>query len=316
MGTDSAGNGSDTDEWGAYLDDGYPQAKHRYTNLCEMPAAWGGGSRGSLLSVGQAGGIVHPLDPSFTHGKSTVFRFDLSQTQNGHSRLTGSATFDFGNGQVARVNDAAFACKDLTRQGWWVVNRPDPTGPGWGQRFCFVSKTGTISTLQTPAVSGTWASVHHFDDDDSLCLMTGGGIYLHRIGTASWSIVPSYTGTSFDLTKWNQQIVALGYVGLKWSTILNCFVGFDHRPDLTGPQLTTRVWRVTPPPLATRYTAAWNVVLETLTSNDGSTINGWVDQGSTNGSWGKLVEAPLLKSFVWTRNVGQKGQLFRLQGMV
>jgi len=53
---------------------------------------------------------------------------------------------------------------------------------------------------------------------------------------------------------------------------------------------------------------------ETLTSADGSQINLRTDAGSVNGAFGRLVECPALRAFVWTRGVQNKGQLLRPAG--
>ena len=93
--------------------------------------------------------------------------------------------------------------------------------------------------------------------------------------------------------------------------MLGCFVMLDTNFD-GGVQC--RVWKLTPPPSGQRLTGEWAWSYEIVTSADGSTI-AKTDHASVNGAWGRLVECPALRAFVWTRSIDRKGQLIRLAGM-
>ena len=182
----SDGTGSPaTDDWGAYNDDGSPQAKHTYNCMSYMPAAWGGGASGSLVRVSHTGGISISRGPqaggAYAPGLAATWRYDLSKSTHTSAapstiKLTGSSTYNFGSGPNATVNDASFACIDLVREGWWSTNRP---GSGHGERMVFTSKTGVISAPQGQSnLSPAWfAALHHFADDDAICLLRA----MHRV---------------------------------------------------------------------------------------------------------------------------------------
>ena len=306
----AGGKGSATNEWGAYADDDYPQMKHTYNCLSEMPAAWGGGERGSLVRVAHTGGLLLVADGKRTHGYSSTYRFDLSQATDGHSRLTGERRYDFGSGKPATVNDAIGCGMDSLREGWWAFAR---TGSGHGDRMCFTHRTGRVDNAATPPIQLLWGTVHHFADDDTLVAIAGGApgqIVISHPG-AAWSRV-SVEGDAADLDSFHKTY--LGYVGFKWSTLLQCFVGLDLHSQPGGPA-SVRLWKIVPPEIASqRLMTPWRVRSETLTSADGSQMNLRTDAGSVNGAFGRLVECPALRSFVWTRGVQNKGQLLRPAG--
>ena len=128
----------------------------------------------------------------------------------------------------------------------------------------------------------------------------------------AWSRI-SVEGDSDDLDRF-QKIYA-GYVGFKWSMLLRCFAGLDFKNQPEG-FTTVRLWKIVPPELASqRLLTPWRVLSETLTSADGSQINLGSDAGSKNGAFGRLVECPALRAFVWTRSAVNKGQLLRAAGM-
>ena len=305
----AGGKGSPTNEWGAYADDDYPQMKHTYNSLSEMPAAWGGGPSGSLVRVAHTGGVLLVPDGKRTHGYSSTYRFDVAKAADGHSRLTGERKYDFGSGREATVNDAIGCGMDWLREGWWAFAR---TGSGHGDRMCFTHKSGRIDNAATPPIPLAWGTLHHFADDDSLVGIAGGTpnqIVMSHPGGA-WSQVRMEGGADLDLF----QKMYSGYVGFKWSTLLKCFVGLDFRNQPEGPS-AVRLWKIVPPELASqRLLTPWRVLSETLASADGSQINLRSDAGSVNGAFGRLVECPSLRAFVWTRGIANKGQLLRAAG--
>jgi hypothetical protein len=341
------GTGGPTDSWGAYLDDGSPQAKHTYNGMSYMPAAWGGGASGSAVRVGHTGGISTSLGggPVYNPGYAATWRYDLSKASHtvgdpSMYKLTGSSTYDFGSGTPATVNDAPFACIDLTREGWWSTNRP---GSGHGERMVFTSKTGVIGApyANSNNLSPAWyAALHHFADDDIVVGLVdiqdsdSDGNYwrwvpkVWQAGTATaWQTAANVNRQAItDLWPgWGKAYPQIGEMQPRWSSILGCFVGLDVLyPIGSQPTTTARVWKITPPAAGQRVSGTWNITWELVTAKAGTTatnffnhLNGSTagDAGSANGAYGRFVECPSLRAFVWTRDINKPGQLIRLQGM-
>lgn len=338
IGVLSDGSGGPTDDWGAYAD-GSPQSKHTYNGMSYMPKDWGGGPQGSFVRVGHSGGLSTsiPLDGGVaTQGYSATWRFDLSKSSHTADdpsihKLTGDALYDFGSGPGATINDAPMACIDTIRQGWWSSHR---TGSGWGDRMVFTSKTGEISPPQGDALSTGWAALHHLADDDILVrltddILTSGvvptwQVHLWRAGSdEAWVQAAVERQDIDDVTAPGMKAYAsIGTMHPRWSTILGCFVGLDPwYPIGAQPTKVIRVWRITPPPAGERFTGTWQITWELLTAVPGSPtnemnlINGGGDAGTTNAIYGRFVECPSLRAFVWTRDIDRPGQLVRLQGM-
>jgi hypothetical protein len=345
-GVDSAGNGGPSDNWGAYTNDGAPQSKHTYNGMSYMPAAWGGGSSGSLMRVGHGGGISTSLGPqptAYAGGYAATWRYDLSKASHSVAdqsiiKLTGSQTYDYGTGTPAKVNDAPIACIDTTREGWWSTHRTGGSGP-WGDRMVFTSKAGVISAPQGQSLGTGWATLHHFADDDILVRITD-----HNVGSVTpiWQVFVWQAGTA---NAWvqapvNRQAIAdtyengtegypsVGYMMPRWSTILGCFVGLDWRylenTLAAGASTTTvRIWKFTPPPAGQRFSGTWQITYELVTAKSGTEATNFMilgqrsqsDAGVSNGVFGRFVECPSLRAFVWTRDYNKPGQLIRLQGM-
>jgi hypothetical protein len=249
-------------------------------------------------------------DGSRTHGYSSTIRFDLSKTADGHSRLTGTRKYNVGRREGATSNDTIGCGMDFLREGWWASAR---TGSGHGDQLCFTHRSGEITNKATPPIGLAWCTLHHFGDDDSLVAISGGApnrIVISHPGQTwsgcnareprpTWRCSPSNTG---------------GSIGFKWSTIIGCFVGMDINQQPDGDTAKVRLWKITPPSRALRFTALGTVASEVIASADGSRIDLRKDAASMNGSFGKLVECPSLRCFVWSRSVDKKGMLLRPKG--
>lgn len=302
-----AGGGDATNVWGEYINDGTAQSPHTYNSLCEMPASFGGGPRGSLVRVASNAGDVS-VPTVFADGYACTHRFDLSKAIGGHSRLTGDNVYNSdGSGGPTR-DQGGGACIDRLRQGWWSM----PRGPGSGPNLSFTSKTGQITTHSQLAKSVEFPTLHHFHEVDVLVLMgqiPNEHIWICRpANDRQWTPIRPVGDTSLLQ---EGSIVYVGYLGPRWSTILKAFVGMEYF-DLGGT--TINVWKLAPPPLDQLFTGTWTWTREPLTTHDGSRMDR-KDAAAGNGSWGKLLECPSLRSFVWTRHSLAKGQLLRLQGM-
>jgi hypothetical protein len=337
-------SGGPTDDWGAYTDDGSPQSKHTYNGTSYMPAAWGGGPQGSFMRVSHAGGISQSRGPdkngAYNPGLAATWRFDLSKSSHSAAdpsifKLTGTQTYNFGFGPAATINDAPIACIDHTRQGWWSTHRG---GSGWGERMVFTSKTGVISPPVGVPHGTLWAALHHLADDDILIKMTDDVLVNGTV--PEWQIFVWRAGTSepWVQVSVNRQDIAdifhqygikaypsIGEMHPRWSSTLDCFVGLDCQyPHGKQPTTTIRIWKIIPPPRGQRVTGTWNITWELVQAKAGTEatnrmnmINGDVngDAATTNGVFGRFVECPSLRAFVWTRDTNKPGQLVRLKGM-
>jgi hypothetical protein len=308
--------GSSTNKWGAYADNDYPQNKHTYSCLSYQPAAWGEAPQGALMRVAHTGGNDSALG---VDGLSSTYRFDLSQAKDGHSRITGEQLYDFGNTPTgARVHDTIFACIDTIREGWWAFPRTSATV----KELAFTHRDGTVTNFARRGLSlAYWAKLHHFADDDLLCVMCDepsfgtnlfGVVKLLDLGApnAEWVSITPARPDDPELIWQGPGSIQCGYCGPQWSSILGAFVCIGRRPD----QL--RVWKLTPPPPEQRFSATWTWSVETVASGDGSTVNCYTDPANVNGSFGKLVECEPLRSLVWTRGIDRRGLLIRLAGMI
>jgi hypothetical protein len=335
-----SGSPTPTNDWGAYADDGSPQSKHTYNGVSYMPAAWGGGSGGSLMTIAKSGGL---RQDTLNAGLSATWRFDLSSASHSAAspsifRLTGNSTYNFGNGPNAAVNDAPFSCIDLMREGWWASVRD---GTGWGTRMVFTSKTGVISTPVGPSSgNANYCTLHHFADDDIIVRLTDGPldnaietewqVWLWRANTANAWVRAPLTRQNIADTRSAPNDTVKAYVQIgetqpRWSTILNAFIWLDAQYPTGGqPTTTIRVWKLTPPPAGQRFTGTWTATYELVTAKPGTEstnfmnmLNGNVagDAGTVNNTFGRFVECPSLRAFVWTRDINKYGQLVRLQGM-
>jgi hypothetical protein len=297
-------SGSPTDDWGAYAD-GSPQSKHTYNSISYMPAAWGGGSSGSLIRVSHTGGMSSTRFAAAGGvgqqiGYAATWRFDLSKSRHsvadpGIYKLTGSSYYDFGSGEASNLNESPHACIDHTRQGWWSTNRGD-VSPNAGSRMVFTSKTGVISAPQGPAFGTTYMGLHHFADDDIIvritdtnydqgAVVTEWAVYVWQAGTNNaWVSAPINRQTITDVFPVGGQrpgILKYPYMGEnrpQWCSILGCFVMLDTfypynvgTPNASTQKSTTiRVWKITPPPAGQRFTGTWQFTYEYVTAKAGT----------------------------------------------
>ncbi len=306
--------GDARDAYGAFSANGAPTREHTYNDLQQMPASWGGGSSGSLVQVGMPGGL------SAVRGKGCCYRFDLSQTVDGHHNLTdefdsGSFPYDFGDGVTDGVTDTLGTAIDTIREGWWTKSSLYTNNGG---KLLFTSKTGEVTALAQPIATLERCWLHHFADDDLIVwgASFGPSNVIIRVCDAdgsdtSWTTVTE-AGTPPPPLPGDIDS-SMSYMGMKWFTLLNCFVGLNVVDSIVD-STHMKVWKLTPPAPGSRKIGTWTWSTEVVASADASAI-AQADIGFANGSFGKFIEVPALRSAVWTRSLTQKGQLFRLAGM-
>jgi len=136
-------NASNTFSAAGYAPDGTPYCPHTYLGLQELPTAWGGGSKGSLVSFFWAG----------SNYPNKINLLDVAQAANGYSALSTtqaenaqSAKISFGANGASSTGTYPISVQDDARQGWWVATT------GGVAYTLFVSRTGAIT--QYPALGG------------------------------------------------------------------------------------------------------------------------------------------------------------------
>jgi hypothetical protein len=319
-----------TDNYGYYLDDGTAASPHTYNAVCEWPASWGGGAKGSLVRAGNTAGDSTSLVIALGGGQdgyASVGRFDVSQEFGGHSRI--SSALEYVQGTPYQGNYVG-ACTDHTRQGWFCGVMG--AGGGSGDTL-FVHRTGTITRYSGLSNAGKQEGIfYHFGEQGQDVLLRCADFdstnFLHvadmSLATPVWVNKSSTVSNVANIVPVGDlgpaSYMSIGSSGIRWSTLLNCFVWFDWQTTInTG--LGVRVGKLIPSNPNDILNSTWSVQIETVTSADGSRIRntdglgGTIDQGSQNGSYARLVEAPALRALVWSRGDAQKGQLIRLQGM-
>jgi hypothetical protein len=288
-----------------YAADGTPYCPHTYLGLQEMPTAWGGGTKGSLVSFFWAGSGY----------ENRINVLDVSRPNLGYSRL---ATRQAQNADPSKIrfnqtsegNSFPITVMDTVRRGWWVAVPASVT------YTLFVSNTGEIT--QYPALGGNLASgaMVLCDSLNLLIAIDGGYIWgsghrtLH-IRNLATSVVTSSTtvgvvpalGDGYDGSP--NTFHSPETLGLQWVEELGCIVGFDQRT--TPPTVV----KLTPPP-SNQASASWTwstVSVQHWPQDSGGQA---VLQTSQNNIWSKFRWVPSLQAFVYGTAKNRKPQAIRL----
>jgi hypothetical protein len=265
---------------------GHTYPPHTYDGLIIQRTADGGGPAGSLIRVAIGGGGIS--------NASVVHRFDLSSA-------TAPATRIINN--LAGVNTSyPMTAADYGRGGFWALS---------------YNGNGTLSFVRFSDWNITTYAGANFNDygDFSMTYLpapydalvatgrtgSGGvsfGAYVLRLSnpSAGWTNITSrLTGTGPNGAS----------AGTCWSEILNTLVYYEGNGS-------ARVHRLTPPAPGSLTTGNWTWTSETLAAAGGATPS---DNFTTNGTFGRFIEVPALRCFLWCDSVNQPVQAFRLTGM-
>lgn len=286
--------------------DGTPYTPHSYLGLQELPAAWGGGKRGSLVSFFWAGSSY----------PNKVNLLDVSAPSGGYSQL---ATSQPQNANPAKIRFSRVSADggaypisviDHARQGWWASTT------GSVDYTLFISRSGEIR--QHPALGGNLAngalvlcpSLNLLIAIDGGYATGSGHRSLHlrdlNSGTVTRSVtlgpVPSLTnGYDGSVNTFHRPDT----MGLQWVEELGCVVGFDQ--TVSPPALV----KLTPPasdPATRAWT--WSTVTVKHWPND---AGGQVQlQSAQNGVWSKFRWVPSLQAFVYGTAKNRKPQVIKL----
>lgn len=124
--------------------DGTAYAPHTYLGLQELPAAWGGGVKGSLMQFLWAGG---------SGVQNLINVMDVNQATHGYTQLTTNQPqnsvpnkLSFGPNGTISGGQFPVTVIDRVKQGWWLST------DGTASYTLFVNKNGTVD--QYPALGG------------------------------------------------------------------------------------------------------------------------------------------------------------------
>jgi hypothetical protein len=261
---------------------GHPYPVHTYDSLIYHPAANGGGSQGSLIRVGAAGASQwsHPLH-----------RFDLSKGTAAPTRVVNNIS---GGGYPQ-------ATRDTTRNGVWYLNA-NGNAP-----LTFISFTDWALTNHPKGFNeyGNYSLTYIPEPYDCLVSTGNSGDYGVNMGVY---VCPIVGGVPQGFVKVNPTGTRVGdqRAGTCWSTLLNCLVSYEAGGSFT-------VHKLTPPAPGSLTTGTWTWSSETLNGVSGATPS--KNSVTNNGAWGRFIEVPAARCFIWCDGIRAPVQAWRLTGM-
>lgn len=290
--------------------DGTSYAPHTYLGLQEVPAAWGGGKRGSLASFFWAG----------SNFPNRINILDVSKPINGYSQLNTKQIQNIDPSKIrfsragTDIGSYPITVIDTVRQGWWA------TATGATEYTLFISKTGDIT--QYPAVGGNLANgAMVLCASLNLLVVIDGGynsgpyvgkgyrsVYVRDLvsgsltTTTTLGVVPSiFDGYDGSVGTFNRPDV----MGLQWVEELGCIVGFDQTASPPS------VVKLTPPklnPATDPWTWSTVRLQHWALDKTGQTAL----QVAQNSVWSKFRWVPSLQAFVYGTAKNRKPQIIRL----
>lgn len=284
--------------------DGTPYNGHTYLGLQEMPNAWGGGPKGTLVQMLTAGSVY----------RQTIHLADVSKPVHGYSELplsgqTGAST---GNNQIKFSANSVggnypLSVQDNGRQGWWL-------DVGGGHDYTlFISKSGAVT--QYPALNGNnyYSSLVLCESKNLLMLFDGGTATAAR----SMRICDLTTGTTKAVDLMGPLPSAIlqadgtiqyrpEVLGLQWVEELGCVVGLDA---WTTPPSICKIT----PPAANAATTAWTISTVNLNHwSAGDSTGSATIRTAKNGNFSKFRWVKTLGAFVLATSPNTNPQVFSL----
>lgn len=263
---------------------GHTYPPHTYDGLIYQSTANGGGPDGSLIRNCMPGSAI-------TYAR-VVHQFDLSSAIDIPVRVLADNTVASSYPQSAL---------DEARGGYWIAGA---TGFG-GVKFV---KFSDWSVTQHAAEYGTYG-------DNSMVLCKDGTreyiVCMGRNGSGGVNfgvfVCPLSAGVPTNFT----QIYPTGTppvdkrCGGQWSEILKCIVSYEADGSYTLHKLV--------PPSGSLTSGEWVWESVVMTAVDGAVPS---DTTTTaNGAWGRMIEIPSAKTFLWADGVGKPVQSWTLPGM-
>lgn len=262
---------------------GHTYPPHTYDGLAYCPPALGGGVSGSLLRFFYAGSTM----------QNSVHKFDLSSPTSPPTRIIDN--FPIAGSYPATAVDEA-------RGGVWVL-----TGNGHGPLKFLKFSDWSITTFPNVDYNeyGNHSLIYLPAPYD--CLVGMGNSGSGGVSRSTW-ICPIVGDVPQGFTK----IEPTGTApvdrrsGGVWSTILKCIVSYDAAGSY-------KVHRLTPPSPSALNSGTWTWTSETLIGVAGATPS--KNASANNGAWGRFIEVPAARCFIFCDGVEQPVQAWRLSGM-
>lgn len=275
-----------------------PLNPHTYLGVQEVPAAWGGGPKGSVMQFAYAG----------SNFINRINVFDVSKATYGHKQLqtVQAQNVDPTKIRLGPTDDSAaypITAIDRVRQGWWL----EATGTHAYTLFC--DKNGTITQYPTIHGNVSWGCMTHVKSDtmDLLVMINGGSTTTLRVrdlATGTTATVPLTGGPLCYNAGGNESRPEIG--GFLWVEELGVIAGIDCM------NLPMKFMTITPPatnPLVNAWTIA-EVPLQHWDAGDpsgSSTI-----RFAGNGNYSKFQWVPSLQAFVLATSANTKPQVFKI----
>lgn len=289
---------ADYNDWGestvsATLGHTYPP--HTYDGLIYRSPALGGGPSGSLISFFYPGGLRY----------NTVHEFDLSSPTAPPARLIDTIPM---SGSPSDMGHYAQTALDEGRNGIWLTTMHG-TGP---LKFVGIADW---SVTTYGASYGTYEHNLVYLPAPYDCLV---GFGRHNEPNTVFTVfvcpIVNNVPQGFTQVTPTGTPPADGRCGGVWSTLLNCIVSYEAK-------MSTSVHRLTPPAPGNLTTGTWAWTSETVTgvagiepSNAGINTNNGLPY-IENGAWGRFIEVPAARCFIWANGVNAPVQAWRLTGM-
>jgi hypothetical protein len=302
----AAANASESFGTDGLAPDGTPYTPHTYLGLQELPAAWGGGPRGSLISFFWAGA-------PFTNRINIL---DVSMKARGYSQL---ATRQSENADPSRIRFSRLSVDggsfpitviDIARQGWWAATT------GTVDYTLFISKSGEVR--QHPALGGNLASGTMLLCPSLNLLIAIDGGYVSGAGHRSMHFRDLNSGAvTRSSTLGPVPALTIGYngvpntfhtpdsLGLQWVEELGCVVGFDQE---ASPPVVVKLT----PPAANPATASWTWSTVAVRHWPQDAAGQATLQTARNKVWSKFRWVPSLQAFVYGTANNRKPQVIKL----
>lgn len=293
-----------------YAPDGTPYCPHTYLGLQELPTAWGGGARGSLLQFFFAG---YAWD-------QTINKLDVSKASMGYARMATTQSQNVAPDKIrfnalSTGDNHPITVLDEAREGWWVAVL------GIAAYTLFVHRSGAIT--QVPALGGNLAngSMVLCPSLNLLVAIDGGyakGQYasnsyrmLYLRNLASGALTSSATlGTVPSLTNGYDGGVGNFHrpdmLGLQWVEELGCIVGLDQS---TSPPSIVKL----SPPATDPANKPWTWTVQPTLQHWPQDSGGQTQlQSCLNNIWSKFRWVPSLQAFVYGTAKNRKPQVLRI----
>ena len=311
-------NPANTGDNNGRFPDGSYYCFHTYCGLQNFPAAWGGGTSGSLIAIGR--------DVYSPDGKAITVA-DVSYPTVGYSSMV---TNQFENALTTRLRWNATSAGlnqptsdiDVGRQGWWVAE-----ARGTVSYTLFIHKSGLVT--QHKGLNGNMAdgTLFYIESAKLLVAVDGGyetgpeyrRLYIRDTLTphptdsndiwynTTTGTVPGANGPRLDQYGATTYYHGPAYLGLQWVEELGAAFGLDNQ--VSPP----RVVKLTPPASGDWKTTPWVWSAITL-QHWASDTSGYATLRPVrdSGAFSKFRWVPTLHAFVYCVDADVKPQVIRI----